>query len=250
MGGSGERGLKGSHLSTGVVLRLLRKRIVNQHGKSLTKEGLYRRCKEIEGPAPDRSKPRTRVSFSATNTTEQCRTIRGFEKDTRVPTPHEQQILERALDVLHGFIAQAYETTESVLEAANASPIAPATSNVILARTQAPPSAATQVTTRDPVDLSGVRTLRDPYTVTSCWEPIYNRISSGLDSHSRSHTRVVCLQGRVGVGKTQVIAEWWRTRGNLEFSDSVFSRDVSRTAGGRIVRTSHSTFHPGGARDY
>src|SRR5262249_19730070 len=57
------------------------------------------------------------------------------------------------------------------------------------------------------------------------------------------HTRVLCLQGKVGVGKTQVIAEWWRKRGSLEFVKNVFSRDVSRTAGDQVVRrlTEHFT---------
>ena len=241
MGVPGEAVPAGSSVRTGTVVRLLRERIVDRHNKSLTQEALYKRCSEIEGPAPDPSKPRTGVSFYATSPSEQRRAISRLENDRRSPTPHEREILEKVLGVPSGFLSQTYLTPTNVFEAANER--RPATSNFVVARVQTASSLATHARTRDRVDLAGIRTLREPHAATRCWEPIYKQFSNALERHDRSHTRVVCLQGKVGVGKTQIIAEWWRSRGRLEFTEHVFSRDVSRSSGDRIVRslTQHFT---------
>lgn len=98
-----------------------RKRVFREDGTHLSQGELYRKARAIENPPPRRRKG---IGFAvASGESRQAEIIRQFEKDEKVPTEHQRELLERALELPAGLLNHNFDTEASCLTSALVSQI-------------------------------------------------------------------------------------------------------------------------------
>ena len=90
------------------------------------------------------------------------------------------------------------------------------------------------------LDLGGLRVLSRHGSVAS-------RAHLAVDIHAalvipQKSLRIVAVQGEQGIGKSQLIAEWWHNHGRKHFNKNVIALDCSRRGGDKIVEALNRHF--------
>ena len=230
------------------ILRELRSRLRDDvTGRQVSQAKLYRLCQQEEGPPPDRSKPRTGVGFPAIHEDVRREKISEFETG-KEPTPGQKRVMERVFHLPPGFLDRAFGSAEQFFTELQDTNDATFPGPVI--SYYSPTDAALresktvfQSRRRADKHLAGIRVLDENYQITPGHRPLLRRIQNLLKPAAvEENLRVVVLQGQAGVGKSQIIAEWWKRYGRATFHDHVFTLNCERKPGDQILRALSSHF--------
>jgi hypothetical protein len=217
-------------------------------GRRINQATFYRRCQEIEGPPPDDTKPRTGVCFPATNVDVQRDKIRVLETGKIEPTPGQRRIFEQLCDLEPNFLDQNFlsvsdfqarrkqsrsRSTRTSDQQTTANPLEDRA--VVIRRTQ-----------NRRRQLSGIRILSDNYELSPGRKALLVLLQRKLRPIESKPVRIIALQGPAGVGKSQAIAEWWKTQGRRIFVRNVFTLNCERKPGDQIFRALTAHFLDGG----
>jgi hypothetical protein len=92
------------------------------------------------------------------------------------------------------------------------------------------------------IDLRGLRILTTHYEPLASRAHIAVDIQEALRPSSRQHMRIAVVCGEPGIGKSQLIAEWWRDHGRKRFNHCTFTLDCARLGGDKILESLSAFF--------
>lgn len=197
-------------------------------GAALTQEQLYARCREIEGT------PRgARAGYVFTRFSEARRWLTDVEYGTGPMKPGAARIFEQAFNWPEGILDAEFDSVEAfqhLLKSWGDRVMPPATS---------PPSPGegeyAAGDDHSPVRLNGIKPQAVPRAALPTRKALAARIDHGLRTNRLQNLRVVVVQGEQGIGKSQLIAQWWNEHGMGHFDRNTFTLDCARLGGDQIV---------------
>lgn len=205
-------------------------------GRAYTQANFYRQCFKREGD-PDPLRPRAGRAFAATSETQRRRFIGDVENGVQRLTPGQSRIIELLLSWPRGQLDRPF-TTRAEFERLLALPSVEAPRPVSFEEPPEPPPGR-----KRRIELRGLRILEAGDEPLPSRTMLTDRIHTALAPTAVEPMRLAVVQGEQGVGKSQLIGEWWRAHGRNVFNRNTLHLDCAQLLGGdEIVKALNSYY--------
>lgn len=214
--------------------------------KPYNQEEFYRACRKLESPEPGTRKGVAFPSNDKSGST-QRRFFVHVETGKKKLKPAQKRLIEQVCKWPPEALDGRFTTEEEFVELCNnlqGSAHLPPPKPSVRPKTFADPSLpedgeADQLGPRrlggKPNLLAGIKSMRLRRNRLPTRAELAKDIQEALVPRGQETLLIVALQGEAGIGKTELIAEWWRDYGKTHFSRNTFSLDCSRLAGDQIL---------------